>query len=208
MGLNLEPVPENLAQKKLIYAIVAFVAAALFLFAAGSRRWMAADNADVGFGPRGWTCPACTPGGPVSGSKSNAELVKAVREWRKYMLNRGMPASELVKDPSDAFPIFGWITLALCIVSAAGLIASGATALGKGVPTRPIAPTSIALAGIFLGLISGMVFVALNPTRDKGIAMVGVSYAFWIFGVAVVSGIIAAQKLNRFKKIYPGDIIV
>lgn len=185
--------------QKLIYAIVAFLAAALFCFAAMSKRWMAADNADVGFGPRGWSCPDCGPG-RLSGNISNADLVKAVRDYKRHGGD--------VKEPSDVFPIAGWITFGLCFLSAAALIASGATALGKGVPTRPFAPTSLALTSIFFGLISGMVFVALNPTRNKGIALVGVSYAFWIFGVATVAGIVAAQKLNRFKKIYPGDIIV
>jgi hypothetical protein len=61
---------------------------------------------------------------------------------------------------------------------------------------RPMAPTTIALLSLLVGMISGCVFVA----QARAIGTVG--WTFWVFGVATVLGIVAAQGLARFK---PGD---
>jgi hypothetical protein len=61
----------------------------------------------------------------------------------------------------------------------------------------PIAPTTIALLGVMIGLITGCVFIATKPGPT---GMVGVGLSFWIFGVGCVMGIAAAQmmaKVNR-----------
>jgi hypothetical protein len=203
MGLNLEPVPENRAQKRTIGAVIAFVAAAGLLFCAMSRRWMAGDGVDAGFGPIGWSCESCA--GLLAGEKSNGELTDAVREYRKMMRDRGVPSARIVKAPSTLFPIAGYLAGFFCVITAGALIASGVFALRGRVPARPPA---LAIIGVFLTLLAGMGFMALNPLRDKGLSPVGPSWVFVLFGAAVVSGIVAAQMLIKSSKPDPGDILV
>jgi hypothetical protein len=203
MGLNLEPVPENRAQKKRIAAVLAFVAAAALLFCAASRRWMDDDGGDAGFGPRGWSCDVCR--GELAGDKSNGELVQVVREYRQMMRDRGVPSSQIVKAPSKLFPIAGYAAFACCVLSAIALIAGGVIVLRGGVPTRPAA---LAVVALFLTLGSGMTFMATNPLRDKGMSPVTPGWIFVLFGAAVVSGIVAAQMLIKLRKLEPGDTLV
>jgi hypothetical protein len=192
---------------KKLYAIVAFVAAAGLLFSAVSRRWMATNGADAGFGPRGWSCVDCAPGHPLSGAKSNQDLVEAVREARKMAMRRGYPDKMIPKEPSSFFPIAGWITIAFSLLTAGLLTASGVLAIRRGLPERPIAPNSFAILGLLATVAFGLVFVAQNPLRHNGVQVAGVSWVFGLFGVSVIAGFVAMAKLRQ-KKPEPGDIIL
>jgi hypothetical protein len=110
--------------------------------------------------------------------------------------------------PSIAMPIAGYITVISILIAVAGLLWGGITALQGGIPVRPIAPSSLALLGLFFGLIAGMAFVAMNPFREKGFSQFGLSWPFWLFGAAVVTGIVAAQMLAKHKKLAPGELVL
>jgi hypothetical protein len=198
--LNLEPVPEDPVKKRQTAAILAFVAAVALLFCGVSRRWYAADGVDAGWGPRGWSCDLeeCDE---LRGSKSNFEIIDHVKK-RYEMFGKSKDA------PTIAQPIAGWITIISILLAVAGLLWGGIAALQGGIPVRPIAPSSLALLGLFFGLIAGMAFVAMNPFREKGFSGFGLSWPFWLFGAAVVTGIVAAQMLAKHKKLAPGEMIL
>jgi hypothetical protein len=98
--------------------------------------------------------------------------------------------------PSSTLRAFGWVTSIASWIAAGMLIVSSVLVAVGRLFFRPIAATTLALLALIVGMIAGCVFVA----QAREIGTVGVS--FWIFGVAVVIGIVAAQRLARFK---PGD---
>ncbi len=204
MDLNLEPVPDNPVRRKQIAVGLAAIAVVALIFSCVSRRWMGADGIDAGYGPRGWQCDGdggddrgndC---GPFEGSLSNSRVVEIVEEaYRAYGMEGG---------PSKVFPIAGWITVGASAIAVIALILAAVQAWGAGVQTRPISPTTVALLALMVAMIAGCVFLATNPFRAKGLSQVGVSWPFFVFGVGVVIGITAAQKLIKFKRVEPGEL--
>jgi hypothetical protein len=97
------------------------------------------------------------------------------------------------RGPSSTLRAFGWATSAACWAAAVTLLLSAALVAMGRLFFRPIAATTLALLSLIVGMISGCVFVA--QAREIGT----VGWAFWVFGVATVVGIVAAQRLARFK---------
>lgn len=164
---------------------LAVAAAALLLFAAFSRSWLARPIGDhtFGFGPMG--CQNCGIDG--TGNSSNGAFMDAYKEF----------------DPehvSSVFSPMGWVTFAVCVIAALGLLATAFLAFKKQRPELPMSPASLALLMIMIGLISGCVFVATKPGP---VGLVGVAMGFWSFGVGAVLGIAGAQMLA--KEIRPVD---
>jgi hypothetical protein len=166
---------------------LAVLAAGLLIFAAVSRAWLARPAViHVGFGPLG--CANCSMlVGESGGNMTNAAFVAGFREL----------GPEAARRTSSAFAPMGWATFALCLVSALGLL--GAAYLGYTRQRRrlPIAPTTIALLGLMLSLVTACVFVATKP---GGAGFVGVSYGFFAFGIGAVMGIAAAQMLAKLTR--------
>jgi hypothetical protein len=104
--------------------------------------------------------------------------------------------TELTPPPSSTLRAFGWVTSIACWSAAVTLLLSALLVAVNRLVVRPMAPTTIALLSLLVGMISGCVFVA----QARAIGTVG--WTFWVFGVATVLGIVAAQGLARFK---PGD---
>ena len=98
------------------------------------------------------------------------------------------------------FPIAGVVTFIVLLVAAAGLVVASGVAVAGRRPDLPVSPTTFALLGIMVGLISGCVFVATKPGE---VGAVGVSWSFWAFGIGSVAGIAGAQLLAR--QIRPSD---
>jgi hypothetical protein len=197
MDLNLEPVPENPVRQKQIAVALAAIAVVALVFGCVSRRWMAADGIDAGYGPRGWQCTGdeC---GPFEGSLGNGRIVDLIQEaYKAYGMSGG---------PSKLFPIVGWITVGATAIAVIALILAAVQAWGAGVQTRPISPTTVALLTLLIALIAACIFVATNPFRAKGLSQVGVSWPFFVYGAGVVLGITAAQKLIKFKRVEPGEL--
>jgi len=164
---------------------LSLAAAALLLFAAFSKTWLARPLGDhvFGFGPMG--CQNCGLDG--TGNMSNSAFMEAYKAF----------------DPehtSGVFAPMGWATFGVCLIAALGLVATAFLAFTKKRPELPMSPASLALLMIMIGLITGCVFVATKPGP---VGLVGVAMGFWSFGVGCVLGIAGAQMLA--KEIRPVD---
>jgi hypothetical protein len=85
----------------------------------------------------------------------------------------------------------GWWSGLVAVVGL--LIAVGMVASRKYV-RLPISPTTIALLGGGLGLITGCLFIATKP---DGVGVTRVGWTFWAFGLGVVGAIVSAFLLSR-----------
>jgi hypothetical protein len=172
-------------------------AAACLIYAAFTNAWLvsAGRYADIGFGLR--TNKECRESYSFDGgeehrkqvceSHTNAEVIA--------MLRAGSESQK--KMASAAFVPTGWITFIVALLGALGLAGAAAFGALKKPMAGPIAPTTIALLSVMIGLITGCVFIATKPGP---VGMVGVGLSFWIFGVGCVMGIAGAQmmaKVNR-----------
>lgn len=192
MNLNLDGKPRS--DNRMLAVALAALGAALLVFAAFSRSWVARPMPDIGFGPMG--CHNCGSFiGGQSDDMSNGAFIAMVRETA--------PA-EAEKTTSSAFAPMGWATFGLCLVSALGLLGAAALGYMKKRPTLPIAPTSVALLGLMASLITACVFVATKP---GGNGFVGVSMGFWAYGIGAVLGIAGAQMLAKLIRPEDPDLV-
>jgi hypothetical protein len=165
--------------------VLAIVAAACLVAACFSHRWLANKHlGDFGYSPLAFQkCSATCE------TISNLQITEIARK------------SPFEEDRvSWAFPITGLVTFVVLLVAAAGLVVAAAIAAARRHPDLPVSPTTFALLGIMIGLISGCVFVATKP---GGVGVVGVAWSFWAFGIGSVAGIAGAQLLAR--QIRPAD---
>jgi len=168
--------PPGTAAKVTAIALAAVAAAALMVATFSSYWAIELPSAGIGLGLRGQT--ACVGG--ACETTSYAELAAQ-------------------PDAEGAFRSlywFGWITTGAAWLGAAMLVVSALLVAVGRMFYRPMTPTTLALLALGVALITGCVFVAL--ARPVGT----VGWAFWVFGVGVVLGLLAAQRLARFK---PGD---
>jgi hypothetical protein len=172
-------------------------AAACLLYAAFTQAWLvnASRYTELGFGLRNnHECgTSYSFDGEQESSKQNCEQhtnSAFIAKWRSM-------GSDAAKLTSSAFVPAGWITFIVGLIAAAGLAIAAAFGFAKKAPSLPIAPTTPALLGVMIGLITGCVFIATKPGPT---GMVGVGMSFWIFGIGCVMGIAGAQmmaKVNR-----------
>jgi hypothetical protein len=101
---------------------------------------------------------------------------------------------------SLAFPVAGAVAFAALLVTAIALLTAAAIAAADRRPDLPVFPTTIALLGVMIGLITGCVFVATKPGEAGS---VGVAWSFWAFGLGSVTGLAGAQLLAR--QLRPAD---
>lgn len=187
MSLNLNGPPPKKDTRMLAIGL-AIAAAALLAFAAFSRTWVGRPDG-IGFGPMG--CTECNL--TSSGSMSNAAFIEMLR---------GTGIDETYT--SGTFAPMGWATFGLCLVAALGLLGAAGLAIAKKRPDLPMAPTTAALLGIMIALITGCVFVATKP---GGPGFVGVSMGFWAFGIGAVMGIASAQMLAKINRPVDPDLL-
>jgi hypothetical protein len=173
------------------------VAAACLIYAAFTHAWLANAGRynEIGFGLRkNFQCAqSYSFDGAEEHSRqacewhTNADVIK---KWREM-------SESSKKMASAAFAPMGWVTFIAALFAALGLAASAVFGALKKPLGGPIAPTTIGLLGVMIGLITGCVFIATKPGP---VGMVGVGLSFWIFGVGCVMGIAGAQmmaKVNR-----------
>lgn len=166
--------------------VVAVIAAACLIAACLSHRWLANRHlGDFGYSPLSFQ--QC--GGPMCDTVSNFQIADIAAD---------SPFPE--QRVSAAFPIAGVISFIVLLVAAIGLLVAAAIAATGKRPDLPVSPTTFALLGLMIGLVSGCVFVATKP---GGVGAVGVAWSFWAFGVGAVAGIAGAQLLAR--QIRPPD---
>jgi hypothetical protein len=172
-------------------------AAACLLFAAFTKSWLVNGNryAEVGFGLRSnYECGMSYAFDGAAESSKQSCTETANKEFIDKWRSMGESAKKLT---SAAFVPTGWITFIVALIAAFGLLAAAAYGAANKPMNWPIAPTSIGLLGVMLGLITGCVFVATKPGPT---GMVGVGLSFWMFGIGCVMGIAGAQmmaKVNR-----------
>jgi hypothetical protein len=165
--------------------VLALASAALLVAACFSHRWLANKHlGDFGYSPL--TFQQC------------GARCEAISNFQVAEIASDSPFEE--NRVSAAFPVTGLITFIVLLVAAAGLVVAAGIAAAHGRPNLPISPTTFALLGIMIGLISGCVFVATKP---GGVGAVGIAWSFWAFGIGSVAGIAGAQLLAR--QIRPAD---
>ncbi|MEO8844065.1 MAG: hypothetical protein ABI591_04750 [Kofleriaceae bacterium] len=186
-GVQPPPKPRN----PHLVAAAAFVAAFALAFSCFSSRWLANAGSDgeIMMGLRSTT--ECGSVGILLGPKPDEcrteDNSAYAEEWR------GMTGQYY----SASWAPFGTITTIAVLLGALGLFGAGVLGLSKTKPNLPLSPSTVALLGIMISLITGCVFVATKPGPG---GFVGVGVTFWIFGIGAVIGIFVATvlaKLNR-----------
>ena len=162
---------------------LAAVAAGCLVVACFSHRWLVATNrAEAGYSPLEYQ--QCTP---ACAASSNFQVFRSTLNY---------PFEE--DRVSRAFPVAGAIAFIALGVAVAGLVTAAAIAAADRRPDLPVSPTTFALLGLMIGLLSGCVFVGTKPPGS-----LGVSWGFLAFGVGAVTGIAATYLLAR--QIRPRD---
>ena len=191
---------QMLAKKKQTASIVCIVAAVL-LAASLFLPWLK-SNKSMGLSMSLLTMKQC--GGGRCESMSNLKMAReidkaydeaaaAVREWSRDSGD----APDLPKKPGTSFAYFGLITLALCLLAAAVMLAAGILGLKGKFVRSPIALSTVGLLAACLGLITGCIFVAVKPGDMGPMRTLGVSWPFFLFGAAVVGGVAGCQMLAK-----------
>jgi hypothetical protein len=173
------------------------VAAACLIYAAFTHAWLANAGrySEIGFGLR--KNFECRESYSFDGAEEHSKQVCAWRSNSEVIAKWRDVDENGRKLASAAFVPMGWATFIVALLGALGLAAAAAFGALKRPMTGPIAPTTVGLLGVMIGLITGCVFVATKPGPA---GMVGVGLSFWIFGVGCVMGIAGAQmmaKVNR-----------
>ncbi len=105
---------------------------------------------------------------------------------------------------SGVFPVMGKITFVACLIAAIGLLAAAVLAIGKKRPELPVMPTTLAMLGLIVALITGCIFVSTKP----GFAgMLGVGNTFFVFGAGAVLGIAGALMLGKINRPVDPDLM-
>ena len=201
MRLEPNPVPKD---NRLLSIGLATAAAILLIIGAFSRHWLANPNlSGIGFGPMG--CTACDLSGGRSegldglfaeaGPMSNGAFVEMMRT---------MDPVHAEDVTSSAFAPMGWATFALSLAAALGLLVAAGLAFAKQRRDLPVAPTTVTLLSLMIGLLTACVFVATKP---GGPGFVGVALGFWCFAIGAVMGIAAAQMIAKVLRPVDPDLL-
>lgn len=188
-----EPATSATTDKRPLATGLCAAAAACLLYAAFTHTWLvnAGPYAEIGFGLRdNYECGASFALGGDAQACIELGNGDFIEKWRAM----GESAAKLT---SSAFAPVGWITFIVALIGALGLAVAAGFGAAKKPMNLPIAPTTVGLLGVMIGLITGCVFVATKPGPA---GMVGVGLSFWVFGIGCVMGIAGAQlmaKVNR-----------
>jgi hypothetical protein len=98
----------------------------------------------------------------------------------------------------------GWVTFAASVIGGVSLLVCAFLGFQKKRVDFKVAPTTIALLTLFVGMITACVFVATKPLGPNG---VGVQYAFWIYGTGLVLGLASAQMLAKLLRPEDPDLL-
>ncbi len=175
---------QMIAKKKQTASILAIVAAVLLAVSLFLPWLKSKQSKYVNASMTLLAFKVCDGSGDQCESMSNFKLAKKMKE-----LNEVSPKKEGTK-----FPYFGLITLIVCLGTAATMLAAGVLGLIGKFVRSPFALTTVGLLGACLGLITGCIFVAVKP---GGAGAIGVSWPFFVFGAAVVTGVAACQMLSK-----------
>jgi hypothetical protein len=188
-----EPQPKN---HRVIGIVLALVAGAALAYAALTNQWLANGNVyeQISFGLRDMSQCGSAFGEAPCDHYSNSEFVAHMREF----------GGTAAMNTSGAFALMGWITLVASLIAALGLLAAAALAIAGKKPDLPMSPSTLALLGIIVGIITGCVFIATKPGP---VGFVGAGLSFWVFGAGCVLGIAGAQMLARVNRPLDPDLM-
>jgi hypothetical protein len=199
--------PRRKQQRRVVAILLAFVSAAGLAVGAFGDRWLATPYGDdislgagassersAGIGLREYErCHASCS------AISNFELVdlldKRIEEIREQ--NKTLPLKEqqaLPRPPWHGFPVVGIMALVAALIASAGLLVGGILALAGKRVDMAIMPTTIAVLGLTLSIITGCIFIATKPDFAETLV---VGWTFITFGIAAVLGLAAVFPLNR-----------
>jgi len=107
------------------------------------------------------------------------------------------------KRASAAFAICGWLACIGCFLASASLAVAIVLVLLKKRLMLSVMPTTTALLGIMLAIVSGCVFVATKPGPN---GFVGIYYGFWAFAAGIILGISSTLMLNGLLRPHDHDL--
>lgn len=205
----------------MIALVLAIAAVAGLAFASVSRKWLynarTEGGDEIGFGPRGmFECSPADGEHRTCRELSNSELVakwKDLVATTKQISNdnpQDLEASQVAQQTAEmlhtsgGFSTFGWIAFVACVIAALSLFLAALLVAADKRIAWPIMPTTMALLGLMIALISGCVFVALKPGPP---GMVGVNLGFFLFGAGVVLGIASSLMLNKLLRPHDEDLL-
>lgn len=176
--------------------VLAVVAGAALVFAAVTDKWLANGNEyeQISFGLRSMSQCGHQLGETPCDRFSNSAFVQQLRDF----------GGTAAMDTSGAFAPMGWITLVAALLAALGLFGAAAIAAAGKKPDLPMTPSTLALLGILVGIITGCVFIATKPGPP---GFVGAGLSFWVFGGGCVLGIAAAQMLAKVNRPLDPDLM-
>jgi hypothetical protein len=105
---------------------------------------------------------------------------------------------------SSTFVTFGWITLIALVIAAISLATAATLVVAKKRVALPIMPTTTALLGVGVALITGCLFVATKPGPP---GYVGVGISFFAFGAGVILGLWSTLYLNKLLRPADPDLL-
>lgn len=209
LDLNTDGKPKD---NRMVAVILAALAGAMLLFAGISRHWIGHPQFGVFFGPRG--CEGC--GTLVSGfehdeppNMTNGAFIEKLRERLTTSSSDDLEAAAAASDAADkvtssAFAPMGWLTFAASIIGGVSLLVCAFLVFQKKKVDLKVAPTTIALLSLVIGMITACIFVATKPLGPGG---VGVQYTFWIYGAGLVMGLASAQMLAKMLRPEDPDLL-
>lgn len=186
---------ERKQRKKLLALVLAFAASAGLLVAAFTNRWLATTDGDAGMGLR--NVEVC--GGEHCVTMTNDEVIAEIEREivRTKEANKLLPPNRqmaLPRSPWSGWPMMGLSAFLASLVAAGGLLAGAALALAGKRPVLPVMPTTLAVLGLIIAIITGCLFIATKPDESQ---VMGVGWSFMTFGGAIVVGLAAVFPLNR-----------
>lgn len=189
-----EPQPKG--PNRMVAIALAVIAGAALVYAAVSRQWLANGNEyeQISFGLRDMTQCGHSFGETPCDHYTNGEFVQHLRDF----------GDTAALNTSSAFAPMGWVTLFAALLAALGLFAAAAIALAGKRPELPMTPSTLALLGIIVGIITGCVFIATKPGPA---GFVGAGLSFWVFGGGCVLGIAGAQMLAKVNRPLDPDLM-
>jgi hypothetical protein len=211
---DIAPAPREPPQA--LSVLLAIMAAGCLIAACFSHHWLANRRvADLGYSPRSFQ-DAARHRGDAARHRGDEERRVADLGYSPLSFQICMPSCTTISNfqvaesaddlpfeedrVSRAFPIAGLLTFVVLLIAAGGLLVAAGIAAANKRPNLPVSPTTFALLGLMIGLVTGCVFVATKPGE---VGAVGVSWGFWAFGIGSVVGITGALLLAR--QIRPSD---
>jgi hypothetical protein len=173
-----DPTTSASPRTKILTAAFALAAVAALALASFSGRWMTVtvEGSTGEFGLRS-----------MDASYGDEHQAESLSSYVSDVKDGGGTAS-------SAFWIAGWICSIALWVAAAMLAVAALLMLAGRFVVRPVAPTTLALVALAIGLISGVVFVAEKPAREMGPGV-----ACYLFAFGELAGIIATILVARIR---------